>query len=312
MESFVLAGGPNAGSTQNCDWAMGRPDACGRFGKFCPVSCGLCGENGVVGDGTGDTSGGGGTGGGGTGGGGMGGRGRQGGDGPGGTYITNPGFCPGGRECPSTTTTPFLGQPSCVNATKPHQWGRGLVGCVDPPVLIQRPTVLVGDADRSANNIYGPTEAGFTQANPKMKCLGSENTIPGGLDIPTAVLIARKLCGDETMDILDSCGGHAVPYHYHKSMSCLYESVQEGLLVGHSTRVGTALDGNGIYGHHVSFVCFNSFDKNLNKSIFDFPVKLFVHLLNPIHNICNILLFFETYFQHFLPPFVFVSPLSFQ
>jgi hypothetical protein len=35
---------------------------------------------------------------------------------------------------------------------------------------------------------------------------------------------------------------HATPYHYHERMSCLYDSAANG----HSTRVGTALDGNGV------------------------------------------------------------------
>ena len=53
-----------------------------------------------------------------------------------------------------------------------------------------------------------------------------------------------------TTTVLDDCGGHANPYHYHERMTCLYT---EDPTTGHSTRIGTALDGNGIYGKYVSF-----------------------------------------------------------
>lgn len=50
--------------------------------------------------------------------------------------------------------------------------------------------------------------------------------------------------------LLDACGGHAMPYHYHERMTCLYTSDPT---TGHSTRIGTALDGNGIYGKFIGF-----------------------------------------------------------
>lgn len=46
--------------------------------------------------------------------------------------------------------------------------------------------------------------------------------------------------------MLDTCGGHAMPYHYHKDLSCDYDSSNSG----HSPLVGIALDGHGIYGLH--------------------------------------------------------------
>ena len=41
-----------------------------------------------------------------------------------------------------------------------------------------------------------------------------------------------------------------MPYHYHERMTCLYTSDPT---TGHSTRIGTALDGNGIYGKFIGF-----------------------------------------------------------
>lgn len=104
--------------------------------------------------------------------------------------------------------------------------------------------------DRPANNIYGMMEAGFTSNNPNWGCLG-DRVIEGGFDTKTAEHIGQVLCPDETISVLDFCGGHAFPYHYHERMSCLFSDLAEGPTKGHSTRVGTALDGNGIYGHHV-------------------------------------------------------------
>ena len=71
----------------------------------------------------------------------------------------------------------------------------------------------------------------------------------GGHDTKLAeeMVLAISSCEGETITVLDDCGGHANPYHYHERMECLYESST----TGHSTRVGTALDGNGIYGPYI-------------------------------------------------------------
>ena len=49
--------------------------------------------------------------------------------------------------------------------------------------------------------------------------------------------------------LVDYCGGHAVPYHMHERLSCYYEA---DATTSHSTRIGTALDGNGIYGMNIN------------------------------------------------------------
>ena len=51
--------------------------------------------------------------------------------------------------------------------------------------------------------------------------------------------------GDTYISLLDECGGHTTEYHFHERMSCLYDATIPGV---HSPRVGTALDGKGIYG----------------------------------------------------------------
>ena len=44
---------------------------------------------------------------------------------------------------------------------------------------------------------------------------------------------------------MDSCGGHANPYHIHTDPICNYETDSA---TGHSTLLGVSLDGYGIYG----------------------------------------------------------------
>ncbi|KAL3932273.1 MAG: hypothetical protein SGBAC_010927 [Bacillariaceae sp.] len=125
---------------------------------------------------------------------------------------------------------------------------RGSVGCVDQEAYGLRNTNTDPiSQNQEAYNIYGPMEAGFTSSVPGMNCLGT-TTVSGGIDTLLAENIVRNVCSDSTIEVLDACGGHATPYHYHERMSCLYESDAS---TGHSTRVGTAADGNGIYGLYI-------------------------------------------------------------
>jgi len=127
---------------------------------------------------------------------------------------------------------------------------RGNVGCVDLQAMALRDTTIDPVLeDQDAVNIFGPMENGFASGQPGASCLG-DNVVSGGIDTNTAEHVMNYLCSDsdETIQILDTCGGHAVPYHYHERMSCLYASDEE---TGHSTRIGTAGDGNGIYGMYV-------------------------------------------------------------
>ena len=80
-----------------------------------------------------------------------------------------------------------------------------------------------------------------------MSCLGNF-VLPGGVDTQTAEAVMANVCSVTDLGLLDYCGGHANPYHYHQSMSCLYTPDS---VTGHSTRIGTAGDGNGIYGAFV-------------------------------------------------------------
>ena len=104
-------------------------------------------------------------------------------------------------------------------------------------------------------------EAGFSKAQPGASCLAAGNglpdfELPGGVDTNLAEAIMSKACDDrghgEMGVLLDYCGGHANPFHYHGSMNCLYNADPS---TGHSTRIGTAADGNGIYGHNVAGGC---------------------------------------------------------
>jgi len=87
-------------------------------------------------------------------------------------------------------------------------------------------------------------EAGFSSR--QWECLG-ERTIPGGIDTLVAEYMLHYACQRDDLIIMDFCGGHATPYHYHERMDCLSNMTENG----HSSRIGTALDGNGIYGAYV-------------------------------------------------------------
>ena len=118
---------------------------------------------------------------------------------------------------------------------------RGTVATVDNPI----------DSDKTL--IYGPFEAGFSaqQTAQFFGCTG-DVSIAGGLDTLLAEEIVEYLCDKtrEQVSVLDDCGGHARPYHYHEKMTCLYSG--DTATGGHSTRIGTALDGHGIYGKYVA------------------------------------------------------------
>jgi hypothetical protein len=98
--------------------------------------------------------------------------------------------------------------------------------------------------------IYGPFEAGFTAAQTQ-QFFGCNPgvAIKGGIDTLTAEQMVQHQCNlPSTTTVLDACGGHAIPYHYHERMACLYTS---DLKTGHSTRIATMNDGRGLYGKYV-------------------------------------------------------------
>mmetsp|Transcript_19952 Transcript_19952/g.32885 ORF Transcript_19952/g.32885 Transcript_19952/m.32885 type:complete len:292 (+) Transcript_19952:383-1258(+) len=120
---------------------------------------------------------------------------------------------------------------------------RGPVACVDSP---QR--VYAHGKSQVASLIYGPMEAGFSaeQLSMLFDCTSS-TPVPAGLDTNLAERMLHHVCGESTQTVLDYCGGHAMPYHYHEKMTCLYNSSSNG----HSTRIGTTLDGKGLYGKFI-------------------------------------------------------------
>eukprot|EP00660_Eupelagonema_oceanica_P001440 gene1440-6546_t len=119
-------------------------------------------------------------------------------------------------------------------------------------------------------NIYGPMEAGFGIGNAPKPCTNGSGSCPAGVDVPTCesslpcvwltfpppatcwngadVVLVDVTCGSSEKVqhslMLDSCGGHAMPYHYHNDNSCDYDHNK----AGHSPLIGFALDGYGIYG----------------------------------------------------------------
>ena len=123
---------------------------------------------------------------------------------------------------------------------------RGIIGRVDHPL----------SADKRL--IYGPFEGGLSASRIRQlfdcNVNGTKIAIPSGIDTLTAQQMIQHTCSlPENSTLLDQCGGHtdrhASPYHYHERMDCLYTSDPK---TGHSTRIGTALDGNGIYGKYIA------------------------------------------------------------
>lgn len=101
-------------------------------------------------------------------------------------------------------------------------------------------------------DIYGPLEAGFGGFMTPQPCMnGHKGSCPGGMDVPMCERSLASQCGAENVQyslMLDTCGGHAMPYHYHKDLKCDYDHT----LPGHSPLIGIALDGRGIYGLYES------------------------------------------------------------
>jgi len=153
--------------------------------------------------------------------------------------------CDGERAtCPTTGTSDFTGLDKCKVAGIKAAPLRGSVGCIDMAPLATRPTATAGGSTVDANNIYGPMENGFSSAQPGASCLGS-NVLKGGIDTNVAEAVMDAFCGGTFGTVLGYCGGHATPFHYHERMTCLYSATASG----HSSRIGTASDGNGESRH---------------------------------------------------------------
>ena len=93
--------------------------------------------------------------------------------------------------------------------------------------------------------IYGPMENGFTLGQ---ACSNSKGTCDPGWDVTTCSLVLEQQCGTAYVKytmLLDDCGGHASPYHYHERMHCEYSYLDSS---GHSPLIGFMLDGRGLYG----------------------------------------------------------------
>ena len=125
---------------------------------------------------------------------------------------------------------------------------RGSLGCVDTAAISYRQTLSSTIAGTSTGtttvNIYGPFEAGFSSAQPGVSCLGTQSVV-GGIDTYTAELMIRNMCNVNSISLLDTCGDHANPRHFHEMLTnCLSGQVASG----HSTRLGTSGDNRGIYG----------------------------------------------------------------
>ena len=107
---------------------------------------------------------------------------------------------------------------------------RGTIGTVDNPI----------QSDRTL--IYGPFEAGFSAAQ-TAQFFGCNPgiTVPAGIDTLTAEKMVQHACNlPATTTVLDECGGHANPYHYHERMTCLYT---QDPTTGHRYRTDTLRDG---------------------------------------------------------------------
>ena len=71
---------------------------------------------------------------------------------------------------------------------------------------------------------------------------------PEGADVQTCDESLNSVCSggasDKTEILLNSCGAHPAPYHFHNDLACYYDHSSEE----HSPLVAYSLDGHGIYG----------------------------------------------------------------
>jgi hypothetical protein len=95
-------------------------------------------------------------------------------------------------------------------------------------------------------NIYSAFEAGF---NSGQVCSGG--SCPGGLDILSAEAALRYSCPGNILThpeaLLDSCSGHAVPYHLHRDAQCDYDTTK---ISTHSPLLAIMVSGQGLYGKY--------------------------------------------------------------
>ena len=95
-------------------------------------------------------------------------------------------------------------------------------------------------------NIYSAFEAGFNDCADGMPCACYGAECAGGVDVRTCEAHLEHACSTSvTYEMfMDTCGGHADPYHIHTDPICNYGSSDSG----HSTAVGVMLDGRVVYG----------------------------------------------------------------
>jgi hypothetical protein len=156
-----------------------------------------------------------------------------------GTLVTNQ--CsnhPYGRLVSGGVFSGMQSQIDCVSVTIPA------AGFEETPVAAPIRGALAFSISGGVN-VYGPFEAGFVEGQ---ACTNGKGTCAGGVDVPVCESKLIADCGEENVNygmLLDTCAGHANPYHYHKDLACDYAAGSTG---DHSPLVAIALDGRGLYG----------------------------------------------------------------
>jgi len=104
---------------------------------------------------------------------------------------------------------------------------------------------IVAYSITSGVNVYGPFDAGFTQG---FACDNNLGECDAGTDVFLCTAKLEYECGSgiHSYMLLDDCGGHAQPYHYHADLACDYTKSA----AGHSALIAVSLDGRGVYGEY--------------------------------------------------------------
>ncbi|GMI28435.1 hypothetical protein TrCOL_g7062 [Triparma columacea] len=133
--------------------------------------------------------------------------------------------------------------------------GNNAVSCIEQTVPVSTttpqaiPTLGMAALTLSGGvNIYSAFEAGFNDcAVDGMPCACDGASCAAGMDVGACEAHLHHSCTSEvaTAMFMDTCGGHADPYHIHTDPVCNYSADSA---TGHSTIVGVSLDGYGIYG----------------------------------------------------------------
>ena len=140
------------------------------------------------------------------------------------------------NQCNAYDTFNVSRAPSCLEQTIPDV-------NFDERKPYQMPLLDTVAWSLKGENVYSPYEDGFWSGQ---LCDGVG--AHGGMDILVLDYYMTEQCPNHVITqsemLLDDCGAHAIPYHYHEDLVCAYDHTNPN----HSPLIAIALTGQGVYG----------------------------------------------------------------